>query len=207
VQCRRYGRPGASRLWGIQFYRGTHSLKSSWLPRLKIHRDCCDLTKPESRGYSRGCGPLERGPPREKIRREIGEFGTPMAGAVVGCSSYFNLLMLYRKGSGAVPSPKHAWSILVGRFPRFAARMVKQHRNSMPAGVAAASGKSGARGLSSKPVFRDSRFRGEPIWERPGAGLPRGTGSIGCTIRRSLRIALDFRLWGCYLSAITYFCR
>jgi hypothetical protein len=47
---------------------------------------------------------------------------------------------------------------------------------------------------------------GLAIGDPPGGGLTRGTGSRGCTIRRTLRIALDFRRWECYLSANTYFC-
>jgi hypothetical protein len=47
---------------------------------------------------------------------------------------------------------------------------------------------------------------GLAIRDPSGGGLTRGTGSRGCTIRRTLRIALDFRRWECYLSAITYFC-
>jgi hypothetical protein len=130
--------------------------------------------------------------------------------------------------------PRNARSMRVWGFPSLAARMVKQQRNARSRGVPVAAGKSRACVLSPnrKPVLTHSsvaegekifamlckaeesgcRWRlriakiGLAIRDPPGGGLTRGTGSRGCTIRRTLRIALDFRRWECYLSAITYFC-
>jgi methionine-gamma-lyase len=65
------------------------------------------------------------------LTKDIGGFGTEMGGAVIGSSTYFNLLMLYRKDFGGVLSPKNAWPILVYGLPTLAARMVNQQKSAM----------------------------------------------------------------------------
>ena len=65
------------------------------------------------------------------LTKDIGGFGTEMGGAVIGPSSYFNYLMLYRKDFGGVLSPKNAWPILVYGLPTLATRMVNQQKSAM----------------------------------------------------------------------------
>ncbi len=65
------------------------------------------------------------------LTKDIGGFGTDMGGAVIGSSTYFNHLMLYRKDFGGVLSPKCAWPILVYGLPTLAARMVNQQKSAM----------------------------------------------------------------------------
>jgi len=65
------------------------------------------------------------------LTKDIGGFGTEMGGAVIGSSTYFNLLMLYRKDFGGVLSPKNAWPILVYGLPTLAARLVNQQKGAM----------------------------------------------------------------------------
>ncbi len=65
------------------------------------------------------------------LTKDIGGFGTEMGGAVIGSSTYFNHLMLYRKDFGGVLSPKCAWPILVYGLPTLAARMVNQQKSAM----------------------------------------------------------------------------
>ncbi|HKN23403.1 MAG TPA: PLP-dependent aspartate aminotransferase family protein [Candidatus Acidoferrum sp.] len=65
------------------------------------------------------------------LTKDIGGFGTEMGGAVIGASSYFNYLMLYRKDFGGVLSPKNAWPILVYGLPTLATRMVNQQKSAM----------------------------------------------------------------------------
>jgi methionine-gamma-lyase len=64
------------------------------------------------------------------LTKGIGGFGTETGGAVIGSSTYFNHLMLYRKDFGGVLSPKNAWPILVYGLPTLAARMVNQQKSA-----------------------------------------------------------------------------
>jgi cystathionine beta-lyase/cystathionine gamma-synthase len=77
--------------------------------------------------------PLEHGVDLvvHSLTKGIGGFGTETGGAVIGPSSYFNQLMLYRKDFGGVLSPKNAWSILVHGLPTLAARMVNYQKSAM----------------------------------------------------------------------------
>jgi len=77
--------------------------------------------------------PLEHGVDLvlHSLTKDIGGFGTETGGAVIGPSSYFNHLMLYRKDFGGVLSPKNAWPILVYGLPTLAARMVNQQKCAM----------------------------------------------------------------------------
>jgi cystathionine beta-lyase/cystathionine gamma-synthase len=77
--------------------------------------------------------PLEHGVDLvlHSLTKDIGGFGTEMGGAVIGPSSYFNFLMLYRKDFGGVLSPKNAWPILVYGLPTLATRMVNQQKSAM----------------------------------------------------------------------------
>jgi cystathionine beta-lyase/cystathionine gamma-synthase len=77
--------------------------------------------------------PLEHGVDLvvHSLTKNIGGFGTEMGGAVIGASSYFNYLMLYRKDFGGVLSPKNAWPILVYGLPTLATRMVNQQKTAM----------------------------------------------------------------------------
>jgi methionine-gamma-lyase len=77
--------------------------------------------------------PLEHGVDLvvHSLTKGIGGFGTETGGVVIGPSSYFNHLMLYRKDFGGVLSPKNAWSILVHGLPTLAARMVNQQKCAM----------------------------------------------------------------------------
>jgi methionine-gamma-lyase len=72
--------------------------------------------------------PLEHGVDivLHSLTKGIGGYGTDTGGAVIGPSSYFNHLMMYRKDFGGVLSPKNAWPILVYGLPTLAARMVNQ---------------------------------------------------------------------------------
>lgn len=65
------------------------------------------------------------------LTKGIGGFGTDTGGVVIGSSSYFNHLMLYRKDFGGVLSPRNAWSILVHGLPTLAARMANQQKCAM----------------------------------------------------------------------------
>ncbi|HEX8871239.1 MAG TPA: aminotransferase class I/II-fold pyridoxal phosphate-dependent enzyme [Candidatus Acidoferrum sp.] len=77
--------------------------------------------------------PLEHGVDLvvHSLTKDIGGFGTEMGGAVIGSSSFWNHLMLYRKDFGGVLSPKNAWPILVYGLPTLAARMVNQQKTAM----------------------------------------------------------------------------
>jgi methionine-gamma-lyase len=77
--------------------------------------------------------PLEHGVDLvvHSLTKGIGGFGTETGGVVIGPSSYFNHLMMYRKDFGGVLSPKNAWSILVHGLPTLAARMVNQQKCAM----------------------------------------------------------------------------
>jgi methionine-gamma-lyase len=65
------------------------------------------------------------------LTKGIGGFGTDTGGVVIGPSSYFNQLMLYRKDFGGVLSPKSAWPTLVYGLPTLATRMVNQQKSAM----------------------------------------------------------------------------
>ena len=65
------------------------------------------------------------------LTKDIGGFGTETGGCVIGASSYFNHLMLYRKDFGGVLSPKNAWPILVYGLPTLATRLVNQQKTAM----------------------------------------------------------------------------
>ena len=65
------------------------------------------------------------------LTKDIGGFGTDMGGAIIGASSYYPRLMLYRKDFGGVLSPRNAWSILVYGLPTLATRMVNQQKAAM----------------------------------------------------------------------------
>lgn len=65
------------------------------------------------------------------LTKDIGGFGTETGGAVIGPSSYFNHLMMYRKDFGGVLSPKSAWPVLVYGLPTLATRMVNQQKSAM----------------------------------------------------------------------------
>jgi cystathionine beta-lyase/cystathionine gamma-synthase len=77
--------------------------------------------------------PLEHGVDLvvHSLTKDIGGFGTETGGAVIGPSSYFNHLMLYRKDFGGVLSPKSAWPVLVYGLPTLATRMVNQQKSAM----------------------------------------------------------------------------
>lgn len=77
--------------------------------------------------------PLEHGVDLvvHSLTKDIGGFGTETGGAVIGSSSYFNHLMMYRKDFGGVLSPKNAWPILVYGLPTLATRMVNQQKSAM----------------------------------------------------------------------------
>ncbi len=64
------------------------------------------------------------------LTKGIGGFGTETGGVVIGPSTYFNHLMMYRKDFGGVLSPKNAWPILVYGLPTLAARMVNQQKSA-----------------------------------------------------------------------------
>jgi cystathionine beta-lyase/cystathionine gamma-synthase len=76
--------------------------------------------------------PLEHGVDivLHSLTKGIGGYGTDTGGAVIGPSSYFNHLMMYRKDFGGVLSPKNAWPILVYGLPTLAARMVNQQKSA-----------------------------------------------------------------------------
>jgi methionine-gamma-lyase len=65
------------------------------------------------------------------LTKGIGGFGTDTGGVVIGPSSYFNQLMMYRKDFGGVLSPKSAWPTLVYGLPTLATRMVNQQKSAM----------------------------------------------------------------------------
>ena len=77
--------------------------------------------------------PLEHGVDLvvHSLTKDIGGFGTETGGAVIGPSSYFNHLMLYRKDFGGALSPKSAWTVLVYGLPTLATRMVSQQKSAM----------------------------------------------------------------------------
>jgi len=77
--------------------------------------------------------PLEHGVDLvvHSLTKDIGGFGTETGGCVIGGSSYFNHLMLYRKDFGGVLSPKNAWPILVYGLPTLATRLVNQQKTAM----------------------------------------------------------------------------
>ncbi|HVM74368.1 MAG TPA: PLP-dependent aspartate aminotransferase family protein [Candidatus Saccharimonadales bacterium] len=77
--------------------------------------------------------PLEHGVDLvvHSLTKDIGGFGTETGGCVIGASSYFNHLMLYRKDFGGVLSPKNAWPILVYGLPTLATRLVNQQKSAM----------------------------------------------------------------------------
>ena len=77
--------------------------------------------------------PLEHGVDLvvHSLTKDIGGFGTETGGCVIGASSYFNHLMLYRKDFGGVLSPKNAWPILVYGLPTLATRLINQQKSAM----------------------------------------------------------------------------
>lgn len=77
--------------------------------------------------------PLEHGVDLvvHSLTKDIGGFGTETGGCVIGASSYFNHLMMYRKDFGGVLSPKNAWPILVYGLPTLATRLVNQQKSAM----------------------------------------------------------------------------
>ncbi|HTZ31663.1 MAG TPA: PLP-dependent transferase [Methylomirabilota bacterium] len=79
--------------------------------------------------------PLEHGVDLvvHSLTKGIGGFGTETGGCVIGASSYFNHLMMYRKDFGGVLSPKSAWPILVYGLPTLATRLVNQQKSAMQA--------------------------------------------------------------------------
>jgi len=77
--------------------------------------------------------PLEHGVDLvvHSLTKGIGGFGTEMGGAVIGSSTYWNLLTFYRKDFGGVLSPKNAWPPLVYGLPTLATRLVNQQKSAM----------------------------------------------------------------------------
>ena len=77
--------------------------------------------------------PLEHGVDLvvHSLTKGLGGFGTDTGGVVIGPSTYFNHLMLYRKDFGGVLSPKSAWTVLVYGLPTLATRMVNQQKSAM----------------------------------------------------------------------------
>jgi methionine-gamma-lyase len=67
----------------------------------------------------------------QSLSKNIGGFGTDMGGAVVGPHNLHAPLMLYRKDTGGVLSPKNAWPILVYGLPTLAARMTNQQKTAL----------------------------------------------------------------------------
>ena len=102
------------------------------------------------------------------LTKDIGGFGTEMGGAVIGPSTYFNHLMLYRKDFGGVLSPKNAWPILVYGLPTLAARMVNQQKSAdAGGGIPAAAAKGGTGGLSGAAELSATRA-GAPADDHAG---------------------------------------
>lgn len=67
----------------------------------------------------------------QSLTKDIGGFGTDMGGAVIGAQSFHGPLLMYRKDTGGVLSPRNAWPILVYGLPTLASRMVNQQKTAL----------------------------------------------------------------------------
>ena len=67
----------------------------------------------------------------QSLTKDIGGFGTDMGGAVICARSFHGPLLMYRKDTGGVLSPKSAWPILVYGLPTLAARMSNQQKTAL----------------------------------------------------------------------------
>jgi cystathionine beta-lyase/cystathionine gamma-synthase len=71
----------------------------------------------------------------ESLTKGLSGFGTEMGGAVIAAASFYNHLMLYRKDTGGVLSPRSAWTIMVYGLPTLAARMVNMQKTAQSVAV------------------------------------------------------------------------
>lgn len=67
----------------------------------------------------------------QSLTKDIGGFGTDMGGAVIGARGLHGPLLMYRKDTGGVLSPRNAWPILVYGLPTLATRMVNQQKTAL----------------------------------------------------------------------------